>query len=96
MSGVRRLKEYLFSDLIHLDSLDIMSDAVIVNGVELYSIDQFIFAQYDKDTVRIGFWSQGKELGSITLSSDEKLVADDADHYFILPDEQSPDHPEEA
>ena len=81
------IREYFYDDLKQMESLDVSSEQISINGVSINDIDEMLIHDSDDESILIRLIAQNKEIASFSLTIDEKLVVDDSDCYLVIPKE---------
>lgn len=79
------MREYLFSDLKTIEVINIDHHQVNINGITILDIDELRFHEIDHETITMRFLTQKKEIASMEIQQDEKLICDENSNFIIVP-----------
>jgi uncharacterized protein Smg (DUF494 family) len=81
------MKEYLFSDLQSIESININQDRICINSVIIFDVDELRF-QEEREAVHMTLLNQDKEIAEVIIQQSEKLILDDAGNYYLVPEDE--------
>jgi hypothetical protein len=81
------MKEYLFSDLQSIESININQDRICINSVIIFDVDELRF-QEEREAVHMTLLNQDKEIAEMIIQQSEKLILDDAGNYYLVPEDE--------
>lgn len=70
------MREYGYEMIKSVPQMDNMADRITVNGVTIHNIDVLTFKEYHREYIVMGMHYEGKEIASVTIRQNQKLVID--------------------
>jgi hypothetical protein len=79
------MRDYLYSDLKTIEVINVDHHQININGITIFNIDELHFQEFEDEYVVMRFLIENKEIASMNILQNEKLICDEDNNYFIIP-----------